>query len=72
MSAIESFPARLWTLAETADFLRIPVATLYQFNHKGTGPTFFRIGKHCRYDPCDVKAWLDRRRSRSRGGDDDG
>lgn len=55
-------PTRLWTLAETAAFLSIPVATLYQFNHKGSGPRFFRIGKHCRYDPRDVMAWLDRRR----------
>lgn len=58
-----AFPSHLWTVAETARFLGIPVATLYQFNHKRTGPVFFRIGKYCRYDPQDVLAWLERRRS---------
>jgi predicted DNA-binding transcriptional regulator AlpA len=61
-----AIPERLWTLAETAAFLGIPVATLYQFNHKGTGPRFFRIGKHCRYDPREVMAWLSLRVSGER------
>lgn len=52
------FPARLWTLEETAEFLSIPRATLYKLNHKGTGPRFFHVGRHCRYDPRDVYAWL--------------
>lgn len=51
-------PERLWTLEETADFLAIPVSTLYKLNHKRTGPRFFRVGRHCRYDPRDVLAWL--------------
>lgn len=53
-------PARLWTVDETAQFLAIPVATLYKLNHKRTGPRFFRVGRHCRYDPRDVMAWLTR------------
>lgn len=57
MSASQ-LPLRLWTLAETAEFLRIPTATLYQLNYKRSGPRFFRVGKHCRYDPRDVLAWL--------------
>ena len=65
-----AMPLRLWTLVETATFLGIPVATLYQFNYKGTGPAFFRIGKHCRYSPGDVMAWLEGRRVR--GGDGNG
>lgn len=51
-------PERLWTLEQTAEFLAIPVATLYKLNHKRTGPRFFRVGRHCRYDPRDVQAWL--------------
>lgn len=53
-----AMPERLWTLEETAQFLAIPVATLYKLNHKRTGPKFFRVGRHCRYDPRDVLAWL--------------
>jgi predicted DNA-binding transcriptional regulator AlpA len=55
---VRGLPERLWTLRETAEFLAIPVGTLYKFNHQGTGPRFFRVGKHCRYDPRDVAAWL--------------
>lgn len=54
----EALPDRLWTLEETASFLVISPATLYQLNHKRTGPRFFRVGKHCRYDPRDVLDWL--------------
>ena len=28
----------LWSHQQTADFLGIPAATLYQMNHKRTGP----------------------------------
>ncbi|GAA0190921.1 hypothetical protein GCM10008944_03750 [Cytobacillus oceanisediminis] len=55
-----ALPERLWTLDETAAFLAISPATLYKLNHKRTGPAFFRVGKHCRYDPRDVFAWLKR------------
>ena len=58
VSRDESLPDRLWTLEETASFLVISPATLYQLNHKRTGPRFFRVGRHCRYDPRDVLAWL--------------
>ena len=54
----DPLPERLWTLEETAEFLVIPAATLYQLNHKRTGPRFFRVGRYCRYDPRDVLAWL--------------
>ena len=49
---------RLWTLEETASFLGIPKATLYQFNYKGTGPRSYKVGRHRRYDPEDVRRWL--------------
>lgn len=57
---MSGLPERLWTLQETAKFLGIPESTLYKLNHKGTGPRFYRVGKHRRYDPRDVAAWLRR------------
>jgi excisionase family DNA binding protein len=59
--AASELPPRLWTLEETADYLAIPTATLYKLNHKRTGPRFFRVGRHCRYDPRDVLEWLNTR-----------
>lgn len=56
-------PERLWTHKETAAFLRLPEATLHQLNYKGTGPRSFKVGRHRRYDPRDLIAWLEERSS---------
>jgi excisionase family DNA binding protein len=49
---------KLLSAEEVAEFLGIPVNTLYQWRHKGTGPTAFRVGRHLRYDPVVVRDWL--------------
>lgn len=51
---------RLWTAEETAAYLQIPKATLYQWRYLGVGPKAGRVGRHLRYDPEDVKAWFRR------------
>lgn len=48
----------LWTAEETAQFLRIPKATLYQWHYLGIGPKPGRVGRHLRYDPAEVKDWF--------------
>lgn len=50
---------RLLSAEEVAEFLGIPVATLYQWRHKGCGPDAYRVGRHLRYDPSTVRAWLE-------------
>lgn len=57
----------LWSLQQTAEFLGIPAATLYQMNHKRTGPRSFKVGKHRRYVREDVLAWLTTRSSDRNG-----
>ena len=42
-----------------AEWLGVPVRTIYSWNHKGTGPRMHRIGKHARYRRVDVEAWLE-------------
>ncbi len=49
---------RLWTAEETAAYLQVPKATLYQWRYLGIGPKAGRVGRHLRYDPEDVKAWF--------------
>lgn len=61
-----ALPERLWTHQETAAFLSIPVATLHQLNYKGTGPRSYKVGRHRRYDPLDIAAWLAKRSSDAR------
>lgn len=52
---------KLWTVTEVAEFLRVPVATLYGWRHQRVGPPGIRIGKHLRYRPADVYAWVNER-----------
>lgn len=49
---------KLLSVDEVADYLGVPVNTLYQWRHKGTGPTAFRVGRFLRYDPAAVRSWL--------------
>jgi excisionase family DNA binding protein len=49
----------LWTVQDVSDYLRVPVQTLYSWRAQGYGPPARRMGKHLRYRPDDVTAWLD-------------
>lgn len=60
-----SLPDRLWTHAETADWLNITESSLHQLNHAKKGPRSYRVGRYRRYDPRDVQAWLNGRASDS-------
>ncbi|MGW0230896.1 helix-turn-helix transcriptional regulator [Actinopolymorpha singaporensis] len=51
-------PERLWSVHDVSEFLGIPVATLYRWRCTGSGPKSIRIGKHLRYDPVEVYAWV--------------
>jgi len=56
----------LWDTPTTAAFLLIPPATLSQWAYRGVGPSFLKVGRHRRYRPADVNAWLEANR---RGSD---
>jgi excisionase family DNA binding protein len=47
-----------WTVAEVAMYLRVPVETLYAWRKRRYGPPAARVGRHLRYDPADVRAWV--------------
>lgn len=55
---MKSVQDRLWTAEETAAYLQVPKATLYQWRYLGIGPKAGRVGRHLRYDPEVVKAWF--------------
>jgi excisionase family DNA binding protein len=48
----------LLTIAEAADVLRTPVATLRYWRHQGIGPRSFRLGRRVLYRRDDVHAWI--------------
>jgi len=49
---------RLLTVEELASYLGVPVATLYQWRHRGEGPPGFRVGRYIRYRRNDVEQWI--------------
>ena len=51
----------LLTTEQLAEFLQIPLTSLYQWRHKGLGPKGIKVGKYIRYRRRDVDAWLDDR-----------
>jgi excisionase family DNA binding protein len=52
-------PEALMTPDQVAEYLAVPVATLYAWRHRGGGPPATRVGRHLRYDPARVQEWLD-------------
>ncbi|GAB1643860.1 helix-turn-helix transcriptional regulator [Krasilnikovia sp. MM14-A1259] len=48
----------LWSIQEASKYLRIPPGTLYQWRHRRTGPRAYKVGRHLRYDPIEVREWL--------------
>ena len=45
--------------AGLADYLEIPIATVYAWRHGGTGPPGSKIGRHVRYRVSDVDRWIE-------------
>lgn len=56
----------LLTAQELADYLDVPLGTLYAWRYRGEGPIGFRVGKHVRYRWTDVENWI---RDRVRGAE---
>ncbi len=55
-------PDRYLTPDDIAEMFEVPKETVYQWRRKRTGPPGFRIGKHIRYDPADVRAYVMQRK----------
>lgn len=53
----------LLTIQEVADFVRLPVQTLYAYRSRGGGPRASKLGRHLRYRREDVERWLDEQAS---------
>lgn len=51
-------PEALWTIDQVAEYLRVPVETLYTWRKRGYGPRAGRVGRHLRYDPAEVRQWF--------------
>ncbi|MFH8771663.1 helix-turn-helix transcriptional regulator [Streptomyces sp. NPDC017958] len=53
-------PPRFLTPDDLVEMFELPsVETVYQWRRKRTGPRGFRVGRHLRFDPDDVRAWVE-------------
>jgi excisionase family DNA binding protein len=46
---------------ELAELLQVPEKTVYSWRYRGEGPRGVIVGRHLRYRPQDVDAWLEAR-----------
>ena len=53
---------RLWSIKDVGRYLDVPVATIYQWRVRGEGPPATRMGKHLRFEPEVVRAWVSEHR----------
>jgi excisionase family DNA binding protein len=51
-------PDRLLTVEDLAEYLGVPVATLYAWRYHRQGPPGFRVGRHVRYRWADIEEWI--------------
>jgi excisionase family DNA binding protein len=58
----------LLTIAEAAELLRAPVATLRYWRHLGAGPRSFRLGRRVLYRREDLQAWIAQQRAEAAAG----
>ena len=62
----ERDPEELLTLSEVAEILRVPVNTLRWWRQIGTGPDFFKIGRHLVTTVGDVRRFIREQRRAQR------
>lgn len=55
------------TIDELAEYLVIPVRTLYDWRQAGRGPRAVHVGRQLRYLISDVQGWLEQQREDTPG-----
>ncbi|WP_327401979.1 helix-turn-helix domain-containing protein [Streptomyces sp. NBC_01288] len=50
---------KLATAEEVAEYLGVPIGTVYQWSSRGGGPKLIKVGRHLRARWTDIEQWLD-------------
>lgn len=61
-TAAKEPPRPLATAQQIAEYLGVPVGTVYQWSSRGGGPRMSRVGRHLRAKWEDLDAYLDANR----------
>ncbi len=57
-TAEKAGPAPLWGVKDAAQYLGLPVPTLYAWHSRNQGPPAYRIGRWLKYSPAEVEKWV--------------
>lgn len=57
----------LMSIEELAEYLGIPITTIYDWRVAGKGPCAIKVGRHLKFAVTDVRDWLARQRESSPG-----
>ena len=49
---------QIMTAHELAEFLKVPIATIYGWHHRQVGPPAAKVGRHLRYRREAVEQWI--------------
>ncbi|MHB1173237.1 MAG: helix-turn-helix domain-containing protein [Lacisediminihabitans sp.] len=52
----------LLSIADLAEYLGVPIATIYDWRTQHKGPAGHRFGKHVMFAVSDVKNWVEKQR----------
>ncbi len=47
---------------EVAEWLGVPVGTIYAWRYRSTGPASYKVGRHVRFRRDDIESWLEDQR----------
>jgi excisionase family DNA binding protein len=62
----------LLSIEELAEYLGVPITTIYDWRVDGKGPCGVRVGRHVKFTVSDVLAWIDEQRESRPGQHPDG
>ena len=63
IQGFDEYPDML-TVVQVAKMLQLPSReTVYYWNKMGTGPSYYRVGRHIRYIKSDVLQWLEKKQN---------
>ncbi len=57
--AVERVIEKLWGPKDVAEYLDVPLQTVYAWASQRKGPKSFRVGRHRRYRKSAVDSWLE-------------
>jgi excisionase family DNA binding protein len=57
----------LLSIGELAEYLGVPIKTIYEWRQTGRGPVGIRMGRHLKFAVSDVRNWIENQRESAPG-----